>query len=678
MLLLTATLSGLLGCAQELEPVESTVIILVLDGVRTSESFGEGPSDAAGTDHPSEVMPESWEALVPRAARAEGALNGGVTITTTAHAALTTGRRLPFGHYELDDGQAGLYLPTLPGLPEVLQATGGFSREQIQMVANTLLLCPVSRSLWPWGADRSAPFSLVEDEELGYRSEDDADVLASAEAILSEAGVRLLISNLHQADRDGHYGAPEDYGQGVREQDAALVDFYRWLSEDPRYAENTWVFIVADHGRHTDATSDPPWKSHGDACWGCRHVPLLVLGPGVREGITVSSPVLLTDLAPTAAALLGVALPWADGRVARELFDTPPDGSRSRSGVAERAVAGGRVAEVLYQDDPEHRKVLRVDGEQLSASDALSVEGVSLASGPDRRDWLCFRELRYTPGEDMPWRPRCMVDAGAGWQELPELEEDVGAFWSPVLSPDEEGVWVLYTYNPHNYTNVSEENPPASGRVKRFTDGGWHTSSQPLYTSFPTGNVGLKTRSGALMLAAAVGDGGVTARSSRMLITARLTPDGSDATWGDWQPLKAAELFELEETDRLEQPALTEDEEGHLRIAALAHTEDGTGIVVATQDSGQWRSEGLLDIDAAVDPHLPPRWSGDRVLFHTVDTDEASLCSAAPEQQTRCHALGTPRVLGWTLDGDTAHLIVDRGVAEWEPLDLSLTELGLI
>jgi hypothetical protein len=46
---------------------------------------------------------------------------------------------------------------------------------------------------------------------------------------------------------------------------------------------------------------------------------LVMAGPGIREGVLLGD-VSMLDVAPTAARLLGVALPGAEGRVLREML----------------------------------------------------------------------------------------------------------------------------------------------------------------------------------------------------------------------------------------------------------------------------------------------------------------------------------------------------------------------
>jgi arylsulfatase A-like enzyme len=104
------------------------------------------------------------------------------------------------------------------------------------------------------------------------------------------------------------------YDAGIRQLDDALAELFAGLEEE-KLLENTFVFITSDHGEE--------FFDHGDFLHGRTlyqelvHVPLLVLGPGLPEGVRVREPVSLVDLVPTILALLG--LPAPDGVEGRDL-----------------------------------------------------------------------------------------------------------------------------------------------------------------------------------------------------------------------------------------------------------------------------------------------------------------------------------------------------------------------
>ncbi len=96
------------------------------------------------------------------------------------------------------------------------------------------------------------------------------------------------------------------YRGNLRQVDDRLGDVLDLLA--PRLDEDTLLVVTADHGEGLG--------EHGDYGHGTGvhvehvHVPLIVAGPGIAPGV-VEAPVSTTDLAPTLAELLDVALPWA-------------------------------------------------------------------------------------------------------------------------------------------------------------------------------------------------------------------------------------------------------------------------------------------------------------------------------------------------------------------------------
>jgi arylsulfatase A-like enzyme len=79
---------------------------------------------------------------------------------------------------------------------------------------------------------------------------------------------------------------------------------------------------------------DPFWirgrtgATHGSPYLYDSHIPLIIMGPGIRPGI-YRSEVALNDLAPTLATILDVETPSGSvGRVLTEIFDDERSNSR--------------------------------------------------------------------------------------------------------------------------------------------------------------------------------------------------------------------------------------------------------------------------------------------------------------------------------------------------------------
>jgi len=74
---------------------------------------------------------------------------------------------------------------------------------------------------------------------------------------------------------------------------------------------------VVVFGKEGATFSDPTskWKAdHGGNSWESQHIPLILAGPGIRQGVVTSAPVELQDVAPTVLTAMGVAPTGMDGQ----------------------------------------------------------------------------------------------------------------------------------------------------------------------------------------------------------------------------------------------------------------------------------------------------------------------------------------------------------------------------
>jgi arylsulfatase A-like enzyme len=88
---------------------------------------------------------------------------------------------------------------------------------------------------------------------------------------------------------------------------------------------------VVVFGNEGASFSDPKsnWKAdHGGNTWQSQHIPLVLSGPGVRQGAVATSPAQLEDVAPTALALMGVEPTGMEGRVLTDALTQPTPSSR--------------------------------------------------------------------------------------------------------------------------------------------------------------------------------------------------------------------------------------------------------------------------------------------------------------------------------------------------------------
>jgi len=669
---------GLTACRIAADEGPRTVVVLVLDGVRLEESLGDDPSSATGED-PQAFMPEVWDELLPEGLRSTDAWNLGATTTTPAHVAMLTGRRLPLANYATEHGP-GVYRPGLPLLAELLEEAQPDSQSSV--LANTTLLWPLQRSLWP-GTETLGGTEWVFVPESGSDpapATKDFTVIAALEGRLEARPTRFAVANLHQVDRDGHFGDHDDYLDSVRSLDGPIAGLWQWLQRQDGYRDHTWLLVLADHGRHTAADTEPPWRHHGCSCNGCRRVPFLLLGPGVRAGQDADGPILLTDLAPTLAALLGVEMPWADGLVRDDWFDQPTGGT-SRSGLADFAVAQGLVAEVDYGDDPAHRSALWVEGLRLSDPDAIAVEAPSLARDGDRA-WLCWREITLAPEEaETAWRPRCAAsrDAGLSWTPFDAPASDVGAFWRARLAVSPAGDLIAaYGLNPNGLATEGSPTAEVSVDLARLDGEIWSIASATGALTFPTGG-SLVLGDGVAYVAVAASDTGNEARYSRGIYAGRATFGAGAPTWS---PLIASQFTTLAPEGaywRVEHPALHLGSDGVLELAASGFHEGGSVAILARgfSDLG-WNQVQALDLPARLEPEVEPVWIEDLAVFATYDParDAAGLCAGSFDQTAVCLDSGAARIARLSADGDTLYALVGLDGGVWELRTWGVEEFG--
>merc|ERR1719305_209392 len=86
-------------------------------------------------------------------------------------------------------------------------------------------------------------------------------------------------------------------------------------------ADSTFFFFTSDHGFQLGEFNFVMDKHH-PYDWVTR-VPLVVAGPGVRAGVTVDLPVMMTDIAPTLVELAGLdAADWGARALAATAWRT--------------------------------------------------------------------------------------------------------------------------------------------------------------------------------------------------------------------------------------------------------------------------------------------------------------------------------------------------------------------
>lgn len=633
---------------------DRNLMLIVLDGVRTAElTRGDGQvSELTGTtgEEWGEVL---WNSFGKDATVVREILHPGVTITTPSHVSLFTGRASNIGLMETDNDVFTLYRADLPGIFQLGMDQGRFSPEQVAFVSNGPLLQDTSASLYPGQYRKDTWFKLVRDGDKA--STDDREVFDALEREI-KTHPRLLVANVHNVDRMGHFSASADaYEEGVQTIASRFKEFWATLQNTEKdWLDNTLVVVTTDHGRHSDAyEEEEAWRQHGDSCIDCRSLPLFLAGPGVEPGRVAEGAWLQTDTSSLMAAWFGLEAPFMEGVSMNDLVSgldyRDPAGSTSLS------LAGGQVAARHLLPSAAHRSEIRVDGgEVLSSTDAVLAEAPVMASG-DGLAVICWREWGRPSAESrLPWTSACRsrVDGGA-WEVLEFPLEEVGSSFVPELRVEGGKLWAAWVENPNQITTTGQE--WTGIKIATWSpEAGWTNLWSAIQESGDY-RVDLSLAISGDRYASAAGGG--RDRLSRVIQV--YAPNGRKWTDLDASPVLGGGLA------RTERPALWLSD-AHLRVAAIGSNENGNFLVYwESTDAGRtWSTATAISGTGDVLPQLRPRWEGEDLYWATVEGSESYLCRQSGGVVS-CQALGSAWVDSFDVEGNRAVASVWDSSAGW-------------
>ena len=622
--------------------VAGRAVIVVMDGARLEETFGEGESDAAGVPT-SDILPRINESLRPLGGVAAPAYVTGTPFTSSSHANLLTGVRQYYANMGASDGY-GLRQSDYPTIFEELRQQRDLPAEHAVLVANTEILGDLTHSHAPgFGSAQGGTYRhMTEAADSTTNARTDAPVLTGVLQSLESQGAVFALANLHQIDRSGH-GNPEVYANFVADVDGPIVSLWRQLREGQRHgAELPLVVILSDHGRHRFIDYEDPWQDHGCSCSGCREVPLLVLGPGIESGTVATQPYLLEDVTHTVAWLMGVSMPYSTGLPLDEFLAGSPE-VPARSGEVALAADGDLVAWQEWQPSHSARSSVVVDGETLS-SGVLHVEQPSVLRS-DIGDFACWRQLDLVAGaEDWPWEARCSRRDGAGdWDDLGlETLELPDGFNALLEVDDKDRLWVMYLAGESD-GGLDAITPSTVGYHLARWDAMTHVWEYASWLrgvgTFPS-HARWHMDGEQAWVAWVESDDEPTMRYTRHITLSKLHwKRGEEPTWTSLHSLYA-EASDNSDLGRLERPVLGLAGE-ELVVAAVGYSSGGTFLMAATQDAGsgeggEWSELVTLDDTGLVFPHLSPAFSDDGWLYWARQSGSGGveICRADGAQAT--------------------------------------------
>jgi hypothetical protein len=272
------------------------VVIVVLDGARYTETFGD-------SSHAN--IPMIWTRL-----RAQGTIytsvrNDGPTWTNSGHASILTGTRESLKN-------DGTELPLSPTLFE-------YYRKQTGAPASTCWVALGKTKLQMLSQSKHAQYgaSYAASVKTSVSEYDDRIAIENARLVLSTNHPAITIVNLAATDEFAHTNNWWAYIDAIRKADTLVTLLWDAIRSDPVLRDSTTLILVNDHGRHTK-----DFTEHGDHCEGCTRIMLLVIGPDTPAGVLDSRALKQVDLAPTVGALLRFNTPYSTGAVIESAVDS--------------------------------------------------------------------------------------------------------------------------------------------------------------------------------------------------------------------------------------------------------------------------------------------------------------------------------------------------------------------
>jgi hypothetical protein len=268
------------------------VFIFVMDGARYTETFG---------DSVHQYIPRIWNELRPQGTIYTNFFNDAgdaLTETCPGHSHILTGtwQVMP------NDGSVR---PDRPTVFEYFRKATGSPDSSCYVVLGKNKLTMLTYGTFPgYGASYGARY-LMPPVAWQYS---DSQAWSNVMAVLRTKHPRISIVNMPQVDSYGHAADWAGYLGSIRQADSLTAELWNFFQTDTFYKDSTTLFIVNDHGRHTT-----DYTSHGDTCYGCRHILCIMLGPDTRAGVVDTALREQIDIAPTIGELLGFATPEAAG-----------------------------------------------------------------------------------------------------------------------------------------------------------------------------------------------------------------------------------------------------------------------------------------------------------------------------------------------------------------------------
>ncbi|MFK8037593.1 MAG: sulfatase [Crocinitomicaceae bacterium] len=279
------------------------VIILVLDGPRWSESYG---------DSTFKNVSRQKRILIPQGVFFNNFSNDGPTYTNSGHTALTT------GIYQKVEN-TGKELPKRPSIFQYYLKQYQADKRKAWVMSSKGKLNILGHTKDKKWERSYSPSTYCGTNGSGTGYPGDVRMFKIFADLLITHKPAITLINLLEIDAWAHQKRWDRYIASMIQNDSLAVELWRIIQSDSIMKDKTTLFITNDHGRHLDHVKDG-YVSHGDKCAGCTKISLIGIGPDFKKGVSIDSPYHLLDVNATAAELLHINIPTSKGTVIWEMF----------------------------------------------------------------------------------------------------------------------------------------------------------------------------------------------------------------------------------------------------------------------------------------------------------------------------------------------------------------------
>jgi len=281
------------------------IIILVIDGVRHTETFG---------DSTFQNVPNLKHKLAP-----QGVLNTNFrantkkTTTNTGHTAMTTGR------YQRIRNN-GSQLPRYPSIFQYYMKQYEIHKDKLWVISSKGKLSILGNTVHKKWNDLYQPHTFCGLNGNGKDYVGDHFTWIKVKQVINTYAPKITLVNLLAPDANAHANRWEDYINAIKKSDEYALELWEMIQKHPEMKDKTTLFITTDHGRNADGFKDG-FISHGPRTESNKRIFLLALGPDFKQGVNAENANQeLIDIPATIAYMFNVEMPTGRGRAMTELF----------------------------------------------------------------------------------------------------------------------------------------------------------------------------------------------------------------------------------------------------------------------------------------------------------------------------------------------------------------------